>query len=584
MDNKRCEISFCLDLQDKDKILNFLEEQGLKREHVRVLHYLLIQNNQPAVQEAWKAATSGRPVHDHPGGFLIQDAWSRCVRLNIDPHNPPEPPAVSDQELKKRRGESAVLLQSASSFFPFQLERSLARRYPRFAAMLLDAEGTCIDIVCDKVTAQEDPKAYLTLGGFYSEQRVGCNAVGLAIRLKQPVIVSGSEHWYAGFHPWISMATPVFNPNNTLQGVLAFWLPIGCASQEEYELLRNWSKTMESSFVLEHYECRVQYLERRNEILERENRFLLKAVDRPVIVADRGEKITFANRAAVDLFGRGIAAGESRLDTVLPHLTLELEQNKGGQVNHEISFSLNQEGQNLRISALLHDAKRDAGNSIILVQDRRQAQRLDRDLCQAVLDAFPFGLMLFDRNVVCTWCNTSVHSQTGYLPNELVGRSLLQIAEYLAENDAREESAFQLLTVLHSGSPILGYSLTVRDKGGRAAPCVVDYYPLHIGTSVEGVAVLIERSGANARPCTAQMLPASLVVDSPKEMLRIGVRWANIRKDYKLEKQQFADKLGLSLSQYLRYENGKSLPSLATALHLARKIGRPIEHIYSIVD
>ncbi|MFZ5897731.1 MAG: PAS domain-containing protein [Bacillota bacterium] len=584
MDNKRCEISFCLDLQDKDKILNYLEEQGLKREHVRVLHYLLIQNNQPAVQKAWKAAVSGRPVHDHPGGFLIQDAWSRCARLNIDPHTPPNPAAVSDQDLKKRRGESAVLLQSASSFFPFQLERSLARRYPRFAAMLLDADGICIDIVCDKVTVQEDPKAYLTLGGFYSEQKVGCNAIGLALRLRQPAIVSGSEHWYAGFHPWISMAAPVFNIDNTIQGVLAFWLPIDCASQEDYELLRNFSKTMESSFALEYYESRVQYLERKNEILERENRFLLKAIDRPVIVADRGKEIRFANRAAVDLFGRNITADGSELDAVLPHLALELDQNKGGQVNHEIGFSLNQGGQNLSISALLHDWKCDSGNAIILVQDRRQVQRLDRDLCHSVLDALPFGLMLFNKNVICTWCNTSVYSQTGYLPNELVGQSFLQIAKYLANNQAIEESAIQLLTVLHSGSPILGHSLTVRDKNGHTASYVADYYPLRTGTSIEGVAVLFQRSDSNTKPCTAQTPPASLVVDSPKEMLRIGVRWADIRKDYKLEKQQFADKLGLSLSQYLRYENGKSLPSLATALYLARKIGRPIEQIYSIVD
>jgi putative transcriptional regulator len=57
----------------------------------------------------------------------------------------------------------------------------------------------------------------------------------------------------------------------------------------------------------------------------------------------------------------------------------------------------------------------------------------------------------------------------------------------------------------------------------------------------------------------------------------------DIRYEFKMESGEFADFLNIRQPQYSRYENNKSQPNLETALHISKKINKPVNDIVYLV-
>lgn len=69
-----------------------------------------------------------------------------------------------------------------------------------------------------------------------------------------------------------------------------------------------------------------------------------------------------------------------------------------------------------------------------------------------------------------------------------------------------------------------------------------------------------------------------------QEEQTLRCNWKKVRHEYGMEKQEFADFLGINRDQYYRYEKGTAHPNLENVLRLAKKVDRPVEYIYELID
>ena len=61
---------------------------------------------------------------------------------------------------------------------------------------------------------------YFIKGADWSEASVGTNAIGTAAVLKKPIQTSGAEHYCLKHQAWTCSASPIFNLDGQLIGVL----------------------------------------------------------------------------------------------------------------------------------------------------------------------------------------------------------------------------------------------------------------------------------------------------------------------------------------------------------------------------
>jgi putative transcriptional regulator len=58
----------------------------------------------------------------------------------------------------------------------------------------------------------------------------------------------------------------------------------------------------------------------------------------------------------------------------------------------------------------------------------------------------------------------------------------------------------------------------------------------------------------------------------------------DVRHDFRMNKGEFAEFLGINPAQYSRYENQRSQPSLEISLHISKKVNRTVNELFEVVS
>ena len=184
----------------------------------------------------------------------VLQSWRRSAGRRIEKLK--HAPLLTEEELLTQRALARRLRSGARAALT-QAGRLLGNTDN--ILLLCDRSGVVLDAAGDAATLARGRENHLDMGGHWTEDAIGTNAIGTAIVLGRPVEVREAEHFCEEIHRWNCAATPISDPGTgLLLGVLdiswpsrlpqanAMALSAALALQVESELTRLLAREREA--------------------------------------------------------------------------------------------------------------------------------------------------------------------------------------------------------------------------------------------------------------------------------------------------------------------------------------------------
>ena len=148
----------------------------------------------------------------------IAESWQRCFDTRVKPDKGICTRFLESGELRNLQEKQRDLISIARPFMTHLYEYFKGSGY---IVMLCDDQGYIMESFGDEDTLKKaDRGLNFVKGACWTEEEVGTNAIGTALSLKRPIQVSASEHYCLPHHAWTCSATPIFDPDGQLLGIL----------------------------------------------------------------------------------------------------------------------------------------------------------------------------------------------------------------------------------------------------------------------------------------------------------------------------------------------------------------------------
>lgn len=121
------------------------------------------------------------------------------------------------EELKSKINKNEKLLNIASRFMVTLYE---FLKGSGFFIILLDNECCILKILGDEDVVKEALSLNMVVGAYMSENSIGTNAMGIAIKEHNPIQISEKEHFITAYQRWTCSAAPIHDVDGTIIGLL----------------------------------------------------------------------------------------------------------------------------------------------------------------------------------------------------------------------------------------------------------------------------------------------------------------------------------------------------------------------------
>jgi len=160
-------------------------------------------------------ATGELPVGVLPS--VIELSWQRCLNYGVDTDNGSELDLLGHDLLADQLEKNRQLLSHAQPVMDVLFEQIVDTQN---VVVLANDAGYILHSCGDADFLQRAQKLALVPGAEWSESRRGTNALGTAIAEGVPVIVHGDQHFVSANNSLTCSASPIFDPQGRLTGVL----------------------------------------------------------------------------------------------------------------------------------------------------------------------------------------------------------------------------------------------------------------------------------------------------------------------------------------------------------------------------
>ncbi|MGB3367403.1 MAG: PAS domain-containing protein, partial [Acidaminobacteraceae bacterium] len=148
----------------------------------------------------------------------IVESWIRSKSYSVDPYDNSVEVELGAQELKKRSLAFKPILDIA---LPFMETIYKAVGESGMIVRFTDGDGYVLECFGDEFVINQNNDLHLYKGTNVSEEYIGTNAIGIALRKGIALQVLGAEHYRKGYHKWTSSAAPIKNDDGEIIGVLS---------------------------------------------------------------------------------------------------------------------------------------------------------------------------------------------------------------------------------------------------------------------------------------------------------------------------------------------------------------------------
>jgi transcriptional activator for dhaKLM operon len=184
---------------------------------------------QSMLADAWRLFTeTGRVAADMSTQLdpAVLQSWRRCI-ARLNPQSQVIPAPINQQALASILRAQSEMITVAT---PFIEDVHQFIEGSRSAIILADGAGCVVVVQGDPMAIAEIDVLGLSQGTYWSEERLGTNALGLVLTEAMPVQVVGAEHYLQRLHHLVTTAAPIHDVRGRIVGVLGMAGPAEGAS------------------------------------------------------------------------------------------------------------------------------------------------------------------------------------------------------------------------------------------------------------------------------------------------------------------------------------------------------------------
>jgi transcriptional regulator of acetoin/glycerol metabolism len=273
---------------------------------------------------------------------------------------------VPDNKLHRIKKQNKQLIETAE---PFMKELAELVKDSHIVVVLTNAKGLILETLGDEKIMNNANQLKFIPGSYWSEEKVGTNAIGSAIEIDKPLQVNGCEHYCKQHHTWTCSAAPIHNPEGELIGILDMSGPFKRAHPHTLGMVVAAAKSVENQISL---------IEKNKE-LRIANKFssaVFNSMSEGIISIDKFGKVIWINKAASKMFeiDRESAKEKDIKDVIGEQPTVEKMLSNHQPFNDEdISVYRNKERLYLNASARILLNKTGIADGYIIILRKMKA-------------------------------------------------------------------------------------------------------------------------------------------------------------------------------------------------------------------
>lgn len=219
----------------------------------------------------------------------IKDSQKRATLIGISSKNLFSTKIVSGIELQDILYKNKELIQAAT---PFMNHLYNFVKESEFFATLCDGEGCILNIIGNEKILNEALKLKMIKGAYMDEVHIGTNAMSLAISEKEPIQISGEEHFIEAYHRWTCSAAPIRDMNGQVIGVINLTGYTGNAHPHTLGMVVAATDAIETMLEINKYNSMLEISQKRLETTS-------NSISSGILSCDLHGNITTMNKQAV---------------------------------------------------------------------------------------------------------------------------------------------------------------------------------------------------------------------------------------------------------------------------------------------
>lgn len=171
---------------------------------------------QEQLHDMWKMFVFEGKLHPDMES-MIQSSWMRSKENHVDPFQTIGKEKLSEKEIQQKLRKKKGLIDTAQ---PLMKTLYHYIKGTGFLVTLSDEEGYLLIVIGDEDERMAAEKINFVVGANWSEEVMGTNAIGTAIKDKLPTQIMSYQHFSVINQSWSCSASPIFNRAGKMIGVL----------------------------------------------------------------------------------------------------------------------------------------------------------------------------------------------------------------------------------------------------------------------------------------------------------------------------------------------------------------------------
>lgn len=223
----------------------------------------------------------------------VAESHERCKKFGISLDQVYSNKILSEGELQKRFAKNRNLILTAS---PYMDQLINFVKGSNFFALLNDSEGCILNAIGDEQILSDAFAIKMVPGAFMDEESIGTNAMSMVLSYKEPVQISGKQHFINAYHKWTCSAAPILDSNNEVIGVLNLTGYTDDVHSHTLGMVVAASNAIEEMIKVKEYN-------KHQNINNKHINDIFKSIPVAIITSDINGKIKVCNKKAIELLG-----------------------------------------------------------------------------------------------------------------------------------------------------------------------------------------------------------------------------------------------------------------------------------------
>lgn len=169
------------------------------------------------LRDSWKKFIEEQSINTGEVRQIIIGSWQNSVKKGINPFQKKVNRIITEKEIIFNENLNRDLIEISLSVME-NLYKFVAGS--GFIVTLTDNKGIILKIIGDQAVVNSMAKGNFIIGADWSEESAGTNAIGLAIKLDQPVQVISYEHFCICSHNSTCSGAPIHDTEGNIIGLL----------------------------------------------------------------------------------------------------------------------------------------------------------------------------------------------------------------------------------------------------------------------------------------------------------------------------------------------------------------------------